>query len=313
MGSIERRGPWDVPQRARRPRHVGQRRARPARRDPAARHDDDRRSHVTMGNVELIVPPELTVAARHDDRRAATSPTSASRASRSLPARRRDPRHRQASSSATARSSRSRRGETKWRCHAPQASRPPQHRHHRQRERHRRRWRELHAEREMWMRISDRAPWLAAVVAAGADAPPHLHAGSRSRSRRRRAPACTCGPHHHWWHVARRVRSGSSMMSGAMAWRLTRPLIIVVQAARDIGDGKLDTRLDRHQRGEMQLLATAINDMADADRAAAQRSAPAARRGLARAAHAARPHARADRDRARHPRSPRRSPSSSAR
>jgi len=36
-----------------------------------------------------------------------------------------------------------------------------------------------------------------------------------------------------------------------------------VRAARDIGDGKLDTRIDaRHHGGEMRLLANAINDMA---------------------------------------------------
>src|SRR5690242_6171736 len=51
-------------------------------------------------------------------------------------------------------------------------------------------------------------------------------------------------------------------MSSMVSWRLTRPLVLVVQAARDIGDGKLDTRLDTHQGGEMKVLATAINDMA---------------------------------------------------
>jgi signal transduction histidine kinase len=43
---------------------------------------------------------------------------------------------------------------------------------------------------------------------------------------------------------------------------LTRPLIAVVKAARDIGDGKLDTRLKARGRGEMHVLASAINDMA---------------------------------------------------
>jgi signal transduction histidine kinase len=38
---------------------------------------------------------------------------------------------------------------------------------------------------------------------------------------------------------------------------------MVVKAARDIGDGKLDTRLDiRHHGGEMRVLARAINEMA---------------------------------------------------
>ncbi|MGN6110479.1 MAG: sensor histidine kinase [Kofleriaceae bacterium] len=54
-----------------------------------------------------------------------------------------------------------------------------------------------------------------------------------------------------------------SAASGAIAWRLTRPLIMVVGAARDIGDGKLDMRLDADAHGgEMRVLATAINDMA---------------------------------------------------
>lgn len=52
--------------------------------------------------------------------------------------------------------------------------------------------------------------------------------------------------------------------AGALAWRLTRPLIATIQAARDIGDGKLDTRIDPRQHGgEIRLLATAINDMAE--------------------------------------------------
>lgn len=54
------------------------------------------------------------------------------------------------------------------------------------------------------------------------------------------------------------------MAAGAIGWRLTRPLMLAVKAARDIGDGKLDTRLDvpRHD-GEMRILARSINDMAD--------------------------------------------------
>jgi signal transduction histidine kinase len=52
------------------------------------------------------------------------------------------------------------------------------------------------------------------------------------------------------------------MVSGGIAWRLTRPLLIAIRAARDIGDGKLDTRLDpARYRGEVALLAEALNDM----------------------------------------------------
>ena len=53
------------------------------------------------------------------------------------------------------------------------------------------------------------------------------------------------------------------MASGAIAWRLTRPLLVVVDAARRIGAGDLSTRIPLHrQRGELVLLGTAINDMA---------------------------------------------------
>jgi signal transduction histidine kinase len=51
--------------------------------------------------------------------------------------------------------------------------------------------------------------------------------------------------------------------SGAIAWRLTRPLFQVIRVARAIGDGKIGTRLDlgRHD-GELGVLADSINDMA---------------------------------------------------
>lgn len=53
------------------------------------------------------------------------------------------------------------------------------------------------------------------------------------------------------------------MASGAIAYRLTRPLLLVVDAARRIGDGDLATRIPlQRQRGELGLLAIAINDMA---------------------------------------------------
>ncbi len=66
-----------------------------------------------------------------------------------------------------------------------------------------------------------------------------------------------------WWQlvIAFVVLWGSS---GAIAWRLSRPLLMVVKAARDIGAGKLDTRISvgpRHD--ELRLLADAINDMAE--------------------------------------------------
>src|SRR5688500_20090113 len=53
------------------------------------------------------------------------------------------------------------------------------------------------------------------------------------------------------------------MASGAIAWRLTWPLLAVIDAARKIGDGDLSTRIKtRHQHGELHILAEAINDMA---------------------------------------------------
>jgi signal transduction histidine kinase len=65
-----------------------------------------------------------------------------------------------------------------------------------------------------------------------------------------------------WWQIAIGF-AAHSIVSGAISWRLTRPLIMVVHAARDIGDGKLETRLDvdRHG-GETRVLAVAINEMA---------------------------------------------------
>lgn len=51
--------------------------------------------------------------------------------------------------------------------------------------------------------------------------------------------------------------------SGAIAWRLIRPLLQVIRVARDIGDGKLKSRLElgRHD-GELGVLSDSINDMA---------------------------------------------------
>jgi signal transduction histidine kinase len=70
-------------------------------------------------------------------------------------------------------------------------------------------------------------------------------------------------PEPRWWHgvVAMVVLS---TMSGGIAFRLTRPLLMIVRVAQDIGDGKLDTRLDvRAHGGETRLLAIAINEMAE--------------------------------------------------
>ncbi|MEZ4399681.1 MAG: ATP-binding protein [Kofleriaceae bacterium] len=56
---------------------------------------------------------------------------------------------------------------------------------------------------------------------------------------------------------------GLWVLAGGLAWRSVRPLMITVQAARAIGAGKLDTRVDvGHHRGELRVLADALNFMA---------------------------------------------------
>jgi signal transduction histidine kinase len=127
--------------------------------------------------------------------------------------------------------------------------------HHRHHHRHHHRW---HHERELW--TSER-PWI----------PWWLHARMRRRIFSWMAIALVLGAlvgrqmaleGARWWQfvVAFVVLA---VGSGAIAWRLTQPLIMVVRAARAIGDGKLDTRIQLHRsRGEVGVLANAINDMA---------------------------------------------------
>jgi signal transduction histidine kinase len=125
---------------------------------------------------------------------------------------------------------------------------------------HRRRWAEFRAEKELWRReranrwgpwwlhakIRRRIVWwfgisLIAGVAIGVE----LALGN-------------------WrlWHVVAAVAL-LWMGSGAIAWSLTRPLLLVVRAAREIGDGKLGTRIPAgREHNELHILATAINDMA---------------------------------------------------
>jgi signal transduction histidine kinase len=125
---------------------------------------------------------------------------------------------------------------------------------------HERRRRDWHAEREMWHRQPHRARWLPwwlqsrmrwrifawMTLALGAG----LFVGSRLES------------HPRWWQLVVGLFVLSAA-SGAIAWRITRPLLMVIGAARDIGDGKLDLPLDTGTHGgEVRVLATAINDMA---------------------------------------------------
>jgi signal transduction histidine kinase len=52
------------------------------------------------------------------------------------------------------------------------------------------------------------------------------------------------------------------MATGAIAFRITRPLVEVVRAARAIGGGDLTARVQARQRGDLGIVATAINEMA---------------------------------------------------
>ena len=73
------------------------------------------------------------------------------------------------------------------------------------------------------------------------------------------------GPYKHLFLIAF-VLAGMMLWgaSGAIARRVVRPLGQVARVAREIGDGKLDSRvqLGRHSPGEIGMLADAINDMA---------------------------------------------------
>ena len=150
--------------------------------------------------------------------------------------------------------------EQAWRRHAEQRERWESRRARHRRWKHHRRWRELHEEREMWMRRGDKRAW----------GPWWLQARMRRRIFSWLGLAFAAGalamwvwPEPRWWHgvVAMVVLSG---MSGAIAFRLTRPLLMIARVAQDIGDGKLDARLDvRAHGGETRLLAIAINEMAE--------------------------------------------------
>ncbi|HEY0483364.1 MAG TPA: HAMP domain-containing sensor histidine kinase [Kofleriaceae bacterium] len=149
-----------------------------------------------------------------------------------------------------------------WRRHAEQRERWEERRaRHRARWKRHRRWQELHEEREMWMRMGkDKRAW----------GPWWLRARMRRRIFSWLALAFASGaavmylwPEPRWWHALVALTT-LSMMSGAIAFRLTRPLLMVVRVAQDIGDGKLETRLDvRAHGGETRLLAIAINEMAE--------------------------------------------------
>jgi signal transduction histidine kinase len=122
------------------------------------------------------------------------------------------------------------------------------------------RWRVMHEERELWKREMHKSRW----------GPWWLQARMRRRIFSWLTLAVLVGFLAGWyvdarppWYAILGGFLGISMVSGAIAFRLTRPLLMTISAARDIGDGKLDTRIDpTKHRGETRMLATAINDMA---------------------------------------------------
>ncbi len=258
MGSIERRGPWTVPP------HLDVRvlwgncelDLRDAKLSPGETTID---VQITMGNVEIIVPPGMTV--QLDVETVAGNVAEAEHITSVLEGDADAPRVRVTGKvklgNCEVRTLH--RGETR----GDGARRERHERHHRRHERHRHRhhrWHELHAEREMWMRSRDpRRGWQPWWLMA--------------RMRRRMfiwftlafgagiAVGVRVWPDGRWWHVAIALML-LSMLSGAIAWRLTRPLLIAIRAAQDIGDGKLDTRIDPAKfGGEVRLLAVALNDM----------------------------------------------------
>lgn len=253
FGSVERRGAWTVPREL--DVHVRWGSAELDLRDaPLVPGVTTFHVEVAMGNLEITIPPELPVevdvesfAGNVEEPRRAALPHDPAQ-----PRLRVVGRVKLGNCEIVARAAGDDRGAST--CEARRE------RHRRRHARHRERWRALHAEREMWRRERHREQWLpwwlmarmrrrmfawmAILFGAGIAVGVYLWHGSL------------------WWHVALAILALSTL-SGGLAWRLTQPLLIAVRAARDIGDGKLDTRIDvRGQRGEVRVLANAINDMA---------------------------------------------------
>ena len=89
--------------------------------------------------------------------------------------------------------------------------------------------------------------WFGVTIAVGAGAGWAAHALGGAR----------------WWPLVAML-AVLWMASGVIAWRLTGPLLAVVSAARSIGAGDLSTRIPtRRHKGELAVLASAINDMAE--------------------------------------------------
>ena len=266
LSSVERRGSWTVPERLEVRAFWGhvELDLRDAVMAPGTTTID---VGVTMANVEIIVPPELPVdseiegfAANVCDRALMTSVPASDRRLKLVG------KVRFGSCEVVTLPRGVRREDAEWRSRNERHRERMREHHQRRHERHearRRRWKHLHDERELWQRARRDAdpdqrwlPWwlmsrmrwrifffLAIALGTG------IVIGVRLDQRP-------------WWWIA----IGAlvlSMLSGAIAWRITRPLIMAIRAARDIGDGKLDTRVDpKRYGGEVRLLANAINDMA---------------------------------------------------
>ena len=259
LSSVERRGAWTVPPRLEVRAFWGH-----AELDLREAVFEESTTTIDVGvlmaNVEILVPPEMAVDSQIESFAAATCDRALHHVPR-VPVASDAPRIklvgkvRFGSCEVITISRGERRADAEWRA---------RHHHMRRlsrRERRRRRWEHFHAERELWMRerghddqrwqpwwLMSRMRWrifafLAIALGTG------VVIGARL-------------DHRPWWWIA----IGGlvlSMLSGAIAWRITRPLIMAIRAARDIGDGKLDTRIDvRRHGGEVRLLANAINDMA---------------------------------------------------
>jgi signal transduction histidine kinase len=240
MGSIERRGPWQVPREL--PIRVVFGNCELDLRNATLEEGTTTFDvNVTMGNLEILVPTDLPVEL---DVESVTGNVTDWR--------------KQAAGTSTRRLKIT--GKVKaGNCEVMAASAGQTKRDlHRERHAQMHRMHEVHAERQMWhhhghawmpwwLQARSRRrifSWLALAFAGGVAAGVHLWS------------------ERHWWYFPIAFVA-LSIMSGAVAWRLTTPLIAAIKAARDIGDGKLDTRLPTHHRGEMRILAGAINEMAE--------------------------------------------------
>jgi signal transduction histidine kinase len=246
FGSVERAGPWPVPRELDVRVRFGHAMLdlREAVLEPG---ETVFRLNIRMGNLELIVPPELAVdlqvqsfASNLEESRRRAAPPDPSR-----------PRLRVVGSIKAGN------------CEVISLAAGETIDDHYRRMKHDRRHRRVHElrrEREMWRHHPDRSSWL----------PWWLQARMRRRMFSWLLIVFAAGiavgvyawDHGRWWHLVIAFIV-LSMISGAISWRATRPLITAIQAARDIGDGKLDTRLPTQHRGEMRVLATAINEMAE--------------------------------------------------